>query len=241
MIAAVTTSIPEAPGTARNWDYRYCWLRDAYFVIQALNSLGATTTMEDYLHYITNIVAGARQGDAPAGLRHRPGNEAGRARLPPAWPATAGMGPVRVGNQAYAQIQNDIYGAVVLASAQAFFDQRLVRPGGADLFHRLERLGEQAIQLYDKPDAGLWELRTTEHVHTFSSVMCWAACDRLARIAAQLRLDERAEYWRGHADRIRETVLERAWNPNSTASSMPIAATERSETSRSAGSTPACC
>ncbi|MGF7210681.1 GH15 family glucan-1,4-alpha-glucosidase [Skermanella aerolata] len=212
VIAAVTTSIPEAPGTARNWDYRFCWVRDAYFVIQALNSLGATTTMEDYLHYITNIVAGAGKGALQPvyGIAQEMKLV---ERVAAGLAGYRGMGPVRIGNEAYAQIQNDSYGAVVLASAQAFFDQRLVRPGGADLFHRLERLGEQAILLYDKPDAGLWELRTTEHVHTFSSVMCWAACDRLARISVQLRLDERAEYWSGHAERIRETVLSRAWNP----------------------------
>ncbi|EWY41014.1 glucoamylase [Skermanella stibiiresistens SB22] len=213
VIAAVTTSIPEAPGTARNWDYRFCWVRDAYFVIQALNSLGTTVTMENYLHYITNIVAGAANGalqpvyGIAQEMRLIEREASGLAGY-------RGMGPVRVGNAAYAQLQNDSYGAVILASAQAFFDQRLARPGGMDLFHRLETLGDQAVRLYDKPDAGLWELRTTEHVHTFSSVMCWAACDRLSRIAAQLRLDERAAHWREHADTIRQTVLERAWSPN---------------------------
>lgn len=212
VIAAVTTSIPEAPGTARNWDYRFCWVRDAYFVIQALNSLGVTITMENYLHYITNIVAGASKG----ALQPVYGIAQEMRLVERAAPGLAGyrgMGPVRVGNEAYAQLQNDSYGAVILASAQSFFDQRLARPGGVDLFRRLELLGDQAVKLYDKPDAGLWELRTTEHVHTFSSVMCWAACDRLARIACQLRLDERAAHWREHADGIREIVLERAWNP----------------------------
>ncbi len=103
------------------------------------------------------------------------------------------MGPVRVGNHAYTQIQNDGYGSVILACAQSFFDSRLVRRGDVTLFRRLEGLGEQAAKLWDQADAGLWELRTRQGVHTFSSVMCWAACSRLAKIAARLGLTERAQ------------------------------------------------
>ena len=99
-------------------------------------SLGATTTMEDYLHYITNIVAGAGKGTLQPvyGIAQEMKLV---ERTAPGLADYRGMGPVRIGNEAYAQVQNDSYGAVVLASAQAFFDQRLVRPGGADLFHRL--------------------------------------------------------------------------------------------------------
>jgi pentatricopeptide repeat protein len=122
------------------------------------------------------------------------------------------MGPVRVGNHAYIQTQNDGYGAVILAAAQAFFDKRLARPGDAAFYRRLEALGEQAVELWDTPDAGLWELRTREAVHTFSALMCWAACDRLARIGAHLGLDDRAEHWRAHAATIREAILEHGWS-----------------------------
>jgi len=123
-----------------------------------------------------------------------------------------GMGPVRVGNQAWEHIQNDVYGNVVLASTQAFFDRRLLHPGTEKLFERLERVGEQAVKLYDQPDAGLWELRTRERIHTFSSLMCWAACDRLAKIALSLELEGRARHWREHADRIHAVICEHAWN-----------------------------
>jgi GH15 family glucan-1,4-alpha-glucosidase len=123
-----------------------------------------------------------------------------------------GMGPVRVGNHAYTQVQNDGYGSVVLACAQSFFDERLSHPGDAALFRRLERLGEHAVRLWNQPDAGLWEYRTRENVHTFSSIMCWAACDRLARIAARMDFGERRSYWRGHAEHIRAEIIERAWN-----------------------------
>ncbi|MFQ5775237.1 MAG: glycoside hydrolase family 15 protein [Kiloniellaceae bacterium] len=212
IVAALTTSIPEAPNSRRNWDYRYCWLRDSFFVVHALNRLGVTRTMEGYLNYISNIVAAAEDG-----------------RLQPVYSITQegrltereidslagyrGMGPVRVGNDAHGQKQNDGYGSVILACTQSFFDCRLERPGGASLFERLERLGEQAIKLWNQPDAGLWELRTRVRVHTYSSLMCWAACDRLAKIAGRLRLPDREAHWRGHADSIRAAILKKGWNP----------------------------
>jgi GH15 family glucan-1,4-alpha-glucosidase len=80
------------------------------------------------------------------------------------------------------------------------------------LFERLERLGHQAVNRWNKADSGPWELRTRQRVHTYPSVMCWAACDRLARIASHLGLDDRATYWRRHADEIRQGILELAWN-----------------------------
>jgi GH15 family glucan-1,4-alpha-glucosidase len=213
VIAAVTTSIPEAPDTIRNWDYRFCWLRDAWFVINALNRLGATRTMEDYLRYIINIVSAAPDGYLQPvygiALERRL-----HERVIDTLPGYRGMGPVRAGNDAWRQVQNDSYGAVVLALAQTFFDRRLQRRGDERLFERLERLGEQAVGRYAEPDAGLWEFRGIARPHTFSAVMCWAACDRLARIAASLGLDERCRHWTGHARRIRSEVLERAWNPD---------------------------
>jgi GH15 family glucan-1,4-alpha-glucosidase len=122
------------------------------------------------------------------------------------------MGPVRIGNQAHVQIQHDVYGAAILAAPHVFFDRRLVRRGDETLFPKLEALGEQAAALFDKPDAGIWELRGKLRVHTFSSVMCWAGCDRLARIATHLKLPERARYWRAHADRMHAVISERSWN-----------------------------
>src|SRR5688500_13091127 len=124
------------------------------------------------------------------------------------------MGPVRVGNAAYTQLQNDVYGSAVLSATHMFFDERLDRPGGEALFHRLEALGEMAIRVYDQPDAGLWELRSIARVHTFSAIMCWVACDRLARIATRLRATQRADYWHMHAQKIQQVINERAWNPS---------------------------
>lgn len=211
IVAALTTSIPEAADSQRNWDYRFCWLRDAYFVIQALNRLGVTRTMEDYLGFITNIV------DETAEYALRPvygisRNSAIEEHVAPSLSGYRGQGPVRVGNQAYQQIQNDVYGSVVLAATHVFFDHRLVRQGNGELFERLEILGKRAISLFNKPDAGPWELRTTTSIHTFSSVMCWAACDRLSKMAAVLDRPDRAIWWRKRADRLHSVICTRAWN-----------------------------
>jgi GH15 family glucan-1,4-alpha-glucosidase len=211
VIAALTTSIPESRDSGRNWDYRFCWLRDAYFVVNALNRLNATRTMERYLGYIINVAASSEGRLQPV---YR---ISGRADLDEhvvdSLPGYRGMGPVRVGNQAWQQVQNDVYGSAILAATHAFFDRRLARVGNEGLFRRLEVLGERAAALWDQPDAGLWELRGSAHVHTFSSVMCWVACDRLAKIARRLGLAEATRRWRVEADRIHAAICERAWSP----------------------------
>ena len=209
VLAAMTTSIPEAPGTGRNWDYRFCWLRDSHFVVQALNRLGATRTMENYLGYITNLAAAAEGGvlQPVYGIKFE---DELTERTVDNLPGYRGMGPVRVGNAAWRQLQNDNYGSAILAVTQSFFDRRLVKPGNARVFGWLEKLGSQAAALFDQPDAGLWEFRQRSAVHTFSSVMCWAACDRLARIAKALGLTDRQTYWTSRAEAIRKHILQNA-------------------------------
>lgn len=211
IIAAMTTSIPEAANSSRNWDYRYCWLRDSYFVVNALNRLSTTNTMERYLSYLINIVAGA-----PSGRIQPVYGIDGRAQLEEkeinSLPGYRNMGPVRIGNQACEQIQHDVYGSAILAVAHVFFDQRLVHRGIKSLFTRLENLGETAYIVHDHPDSGPWEARKKLRINTFSSMMCWAACDRLARIAFQLKQKERAVYWREKANEIHTTICKRAWN-----------------------------
>jgi GH15 family glucan-1,4-alpha-glucosidase len=211
VIAAMTTSIPESPNSGRNWDYRYCWLRDSYFTVQALNRLGATRTMEAFLHYIMNIIEGVGGGTLQP-LYGISGEPVLTERTVDSLPGYRGMGPVRVGNQAYLQTQNDVYGAVILAATQAFFDDRLESPGDRALFESLEVLGERAAAIYDQPDAGLWEYRGRTRVHTFSALMCWAGCDRLVRIAGRLGLIERVTYWRERADRMREKISSQGWD-----------------------------
>ncbi|MFC3068121.1 glycoside hydrolase family 15 protein [Phenylobacterium soli] len=255
IVAALTTSIPEHPvedgEPGRNWDYRYCWLRDAYYVVQALNRLGAADMLENYLGYLRNLVDVARRGQlapvygprgeppgtepapAPApGLEQGAGpssEEASRAGhvqpvygvglepvltewIAPHLAGYRGMGPVRIGNQAHEHLQHDVYGQIVLSTVQAFFDERLFRPATVDDFYALEPIGERAFELHDKPDASLWEFRGREAVHTYSSVMCWAACDRLANAAARVGLPARSHYWAEKARQVRATIEARAWN-----------------------------
>lgn len=211
VLAAPTTSIPESADSGRNWDYRYCWLRDAYFTVQAMNRLGATGAMESYLRYLDDVVA----SEAGAGLQPVYGITGERElteRIVDSLAGFNGMGPVRVGNLAYRQRQYDVYGSVILAATQSFYDQRLQHPGDVAQFHRLEVLGERAVPVFGEPDAGIWEFRGIERMHTLSSAMSWAACDRLARIAGRLQLPEREDFWRSRADALRTQLLKRAWN-----------------------------
>ncbi|MGY3040200.1 GH15 family glucan-1,4-alpha-glucosidase [Rhodanobacter sp. TND4EL1] len=211
IVAALTTSIPESAGSARNWDYRYCWLRDAAFTVRALNRLGATRSMEEYIRYTFNLIA--NRGDAEIGpvfgitfedeLTERQVDTLAGYR---------GMGPVRVGNDAWRQRQNDVYGSVVLASSQLFFDRRLQHRGDDVTFRRLERMGVTALRMAEQTDAGLWEYRGRAAVHTYSAAMCWAACDRLAHIATELGLDDRARYWHEEAVQLHARIEARAWN-----------------------------
>jgi GH15 family glucan-1,4-alpha-glucosidase len=211
IVAALTTSIPEYGAGARNWDYRFCWLRDSFFTVEALNRLGATKTLEDFMGYINNIVAGSTNGYLQPlfGLRFE---TVVTEVEQPALGGYRNLGPVRFGNAAYTQVQNDGYGSVILAMAQSFYDQRMLTPGTIATFRQLEALGQQAEARWNQPDAGVWEFRTRQSVHTHSAVMCWAACDRLAGIAAHLELTPEAGRWRKSADRMRAGILKQAWN-----------------------------
>jgi GH15 family glucan-1,4-alpha-glucosidase len=211
VLAALTTSIPEIAGSERNWDYRFCWLRDSFFVVQALNRLGATRTMEAFLRYLDQTVARSRARDLQP-LYGITGESVLEERIAPALQGFRGMGPVRIGNLAYQQLQYDVYGAVILAARQLFFDQRLTSMAGEAQFARLEPLGEQAYACFEKPDAGPWEFRGRERVHTFSGVMCWAGVERLARIARHLGLNDRAQVWSSRAARMRDRIIEKSWN-----------------------------
>jgi GH15 family glucan-1,4-alpha-glucosidase len=211
IVAAMTTSIPEAPHSQRNWDYRYCWLRDAFFVVRALNSLAEVGTMEEYLRWVHDVVRGAEGGHVQplygVGLeRALPEQMLGHLS------GYRGMGPVRVGNQAFEHFQHDVYGNIVLGAAQAFHDHRLLRRADVHDFAALEPMGERAWLLHDQPDAGMWELRTRSRVHTSSSLMCWAACDRLSKIALVLGLRERAGVWAERAQTIQKKILANSWS-----------------------------
>jgi GH15 family glucan-1,4-alpha-glucosidase len=210
VVAAHTTSIPEAPGSGRTWDYRFCWLRDAYFVVRSLSRIGATRTMENYISYILTIVTGQTGELQPVYsiVSTDPLDE----RIITDLKGYRCDGPVRIGNAAVAQNQHDTYGSVILAAAPMFFDRRLPRMGDENLFRLLEPLGEKAAALALQPDSGIWEYRERRRVHTHSAAMCWAGCQRLEAIAAHLGLHDRAAYWASRAQPILDALLEKAWN-----------------------------
>jgi GH15 family glucan-1,4-alpha-glucosidase len=212
IVAAMTTSVPEFPESGRNWDYRYCWVRDAYYTVRALNRLGAVDILENYLVYLRNLV------DQSAGGHVQPVYGVGLEedideRIVTSVAGYRGMEPVRVGNQAREHLQHDVYGQIVLPLVQSFYDTRLLRPGTIDDFFALEKVGERAFAMHDQVDAGLWEFRTIARVHTYSSVMCWAACDRLAKAAHHLHLPDRAEVWSERARIIRDRIEKETYIP----------------------------
>ena len=167
--------------------------------------------MENYLRYLSNVVIASHDGhlqpvygiSLDKNLSERESSTMSGYR---------GLRPVRVGNQAHEHVQHDVYGNIILAASQAFFDRRLIRPATVSDFRRLERVGEQACKVYATPDAGMWEFRTRARIHTSSALLCWAACNRLARIAAHCDLDARAMVWHERADIIRQEIETKAWN-----------------------------
>src|SRR5258708_12302826 len=178
IVAAMTTSIPEAPHSARNWDDRYCWVRDAFFVLRALNSLSAVRTMENYFRWVMNIV-----DDALAGHIQPVYGIALERRLTERTirdlPGYRGMAPVRVGNQAHEHFQNDTYGSLVLGAAPVFFDSRLFMTAGPADFAQLEVLGERAFHLHHKPDPCVSDLISPARFPTSSIIIFSPASHRL--------------------------------------------------------------
>jgi len=211
IIASMTTSIPEAPNTGRTWDYRYCWPRDAYFTADALCRLGEMRTIERYLAFLLGVAATTDDAHLVP-IYTIDGGPIPGEHVAKCLPGYRAMGPVHVGNKASEQAQHDLYGEAVLTAEPLFLNSRARQAGDEVLLARLEPFGEHAARLYEVPDAGLWELRGAERVHTFSSIMCWAACDRLAKYADRLKLADRAEYWRSRATSIHEAISRRSWN-----------------------------
>ena len=199
IVAAHTTSIPEAPASGRTWDYRYCWLRDAYFVVQALNRIGATRTMEEFISFTLSIASKPDQELRP--VYSVVPTTTIEERIAPDLEGYRGDGPVRIGNAAVDQVQHDAYGSVILAAMPMFFDRRLPRPGDEGLFHLLEIARRpRRAQRRSSPMPASGNIAAAQRIHTHSAAMCWAGCQRLAAIATRLGLDERAKHWNSIAD-----------------------------------------
>jgi hypothetical protein len=213
VLAALTTSVPEAPNTGRNWDYRFCWLRDAYFTVNALNRLGATRTMEHFVRFLLDAAAGEEARALHPLYPVIYGSDLTEVEAS-ALAGFGGMGPVRVGNAAANQRQNDVYGSVILSAAQLFWDQRVSAPAGVDLYRRLCPIGEAALEGALTPDAGVWEYRTRSRIHTYSAAMCWAAAHRMGLIAARVGQFDESVQWETRAQDLREEIMLRAVTPD---------------------------
>ncbi len=211
VIAATTTSIPEAPGTGRTWDYRYCWLRDAFFAIGALNRLGHFEEMEKFITYLRNVTVDGP--DPTLQPVYGIGGERIREEREIPWLAGfRGQGPVRVGNSAFGHRQHDVYGELVLSMLPFFFDRRIVDQDSGGHFAVVERLVRRASELFGRPDAGIWEFRSEERSHVFSNLMCWAAVHYGERIARHLGRGDVAETWGARAAAMRSILETEGWN-----------------------------
>ncbi len=179
ILAATTTSLPEHPGSPRNWDYRYSWLRDSFFTLSALFHLSHFEEMEGFIRFVMNIVD-YHKDLAPVYTIDK------KLPLPEQtmdnWQGYKNSRPVRVRNAAATQIQNDVYGELVLTLAPVYRDERFHHLRNAHMEKMLLWLGEKCIQSIGQPDAGLWELRGLQQEHSFTNIMCWAGLDRIVKI-----------------------------------------------------------
>jgi GH15 family glucan-1,4-alpha-glucosidase len=208
IVAAPTTSLPEKLGGARNWDYRFCWLRDATFTLLALMNSGYTEEASDWHNWLLRAVAGA-----PANMQIMYGIMGQRRLLE--WEASwlsgyEGAQPVRIGNAAHAQLQLDVYGELIDALHQARATGLKLDEGTWDLeCVVLKHLAE----VWDHPDHGIWERRGEGRHYVFSKVMCWVAFDRAVKSAETFGFEGPLEHWRELRDTICRDVCEKGFDP----------------------------
>jgi GH15 family glucan-1,4-alpha-glucosidase len=202
LVAALTTSLPETPGGERNWDYRYTWMRDATFTLYALHALGCDWEADDFMQFIVDL---NRNEDGSLQIMYGIGGE--RDLTEKTLDHLRGYDhsrPVRIGNGAYSQRQNDVYGAVV---DSVYLQAKRRNNMSHDLWPLVEAQVECAARIWREPDQGIWEARGEPKHYVSSKVMCWVALDRGARLAEIFGDAEQAAGWRKTADEIREEIL----------------------------------
>lgn len=182
IIAATTTSLPESPGSTRNWDYRYCWIRDTHYTLKALTNLGHFTELEQYAHYIENLALALDESNRFQPLYSITGDAKLTERIVPLSGYQDNQ-PVRVGNQAYEHIQNDVYGQVLVSLLPLFVDNRLIQDDKRHLLPLVMRILKQIEATMDEPDAGLWEFRNKSQLHSYTFLFHWAGANAALKIA----------------------------------------------------------
>lgn len=210
ILAAMTTSLPETVGEVRNWDYRYCWIRDASMVVKVMTRLGHYNLAHQYLKFITDILPekderiqimygiNGEKKLTETTLDHLSGYKNSR--------------PVRVGNAAYKQKQNDIYGILMDVIFQHFDMYTVSLAHSEELWTITRNMVWSVARNWKKPDRGIWEIRTGNRHFTFSKVLCWVAIDRAVKIAQKLLQHSEAEKWIPLREEIRNDILKNAWN-----------------------------
>jgi len=183
IIAASTTSLPEYDGSGRNWDYRYCWLRDAYYILAAFNNIGHFEEAEEYFHFIANV--SLREGGRYNPLYRITANADFDEKIVDL-EGYLGNKPVRVGNQAVEHIQNDTYGQVMLSLLPLYTDRRFIIEERQDSSRWINDILSRIEDTIDEPDAGIWEFRTMAHHHCYTNLFQWAGCKAAIKMARHI-------------------------------------------------------
>ncbi|WP_406826038.1 glycoside hydrolase family 15 protein [Pedobacter sp. KACC 23697] len=181
IIAASTTSLPESPGSTRNWDYRYCWLRDSHYVLTSLNHIGHFEEMEKYFNYLSDISHAEDKRYQP--LYGIAGEREITERTLDHLDGYKGEQPIRIGNQAYEHIQNDIYGQVLISMLPLYTDHRFVFSERSDSVKWIESVLSKIERTIDEKDAGIWEFRNIANMHCYSNLFQWAGAQAALKMA----------------------------------------------------------
>ncbi|RYZ53261.1 MAG: glycoside hydrolase family 15 protein, partial [Sphingobacteriales bacterium] len=187
IIAASTTSLPEYDGSGRNWDYRYCWLRDAYYILNAFNNIGHFEEAEQYFHFIANL--SLREGGRYNPLYRITANADFEEKIIDL-EGYLGNKPVRIGNQAVEHIQNDTYGQVMLSLLPLYTDRRFIIQERQDSSRWISDILARIEDTIDEPDAGIWEFRTMAHHHCYTNLFQWAGCKAAIKMAKHIGDDQ---------------------------------------------------
>ncbi|MCL6588897.1 MAG: glycoside hydrolase family 15 protein [Firmicutes bacterium] len=211
ILAAVTTSLPESLGEVRNWDYRFCWIRDASMAIATLTALGHYSSAERFLNFIVNVIP---YKDEKIQIMYGIRGEKKLVEKELPWlSGYEGSKPVRIGNAAYLQKQNDIYGVLIDVIYNYFKLFRNTLANSEELWTVVRTLVRTVNNNWMKPDNGIWEYRSQGRHFTFSKVLCWVALDRGVKIAELLGKKGAAQEWAKIRDMIRKNILKKGWDP----------------------------